>query len=697
MVLGTVSYMSPEQAAGQKVDARTDLFSLGVVLYEMLTGHRPFEGRTRNHVLVAILDEEAPPLSSYLATAPVELESIINRALRKDRAQRYQTAQELFDDLKRLKRELELQTSAPASGAVTSSKVTPSTGKIKLRQRAALTISAALVLGLVAIAFWLYRPSGQSKPATPFQPMQITRLNTPRRALDAAISPDGKHVAYVTGELERQTVWLKQLATNSDTQLIPPAELSYRWLTFSPDGNYLYFVANKEPEPRALYQMPALGGPARKLPVRLRTPFSFSPDGKRLAFVRASNDGESALIVADVAGSEEQKLAARKQPEWFSYRGPAWSPDGKVIACSVGNVTDRFSMTTVAVRVADGTVSPLTARQWPGLHRVAWLRDGSGLVMVISEQISWEPQQLWFLSYPDGAVRKITNDLSNYSQYHLSLTADSSALLALKADTVCNIWVAPDSARSQAKQLTFGSAGRGDGFYGLAWTPDGKLVYSSFVSNNETVFLMKADGTEARQLMTGDHRDRVETVTRDGRHILFQSTRTGKWNIWRMDLDGNNPKQLTNGANELNPHCSPDGKWLFYESQGGLYKVALEGGEPIRLFEQSAAYPAVSPDGKLVAFPYFDYQVNTRRVAVISAETGQLVKTFDFGYYWNHVRWTPDGRAVAYIKTQGDVANIWAQPLDGGKAVQLTDFKSDLIFNFAWSNDGKTTRRRARR
>ena len=264
----------------------------------------------------------------------------------------------------------------------------------------------------------------------------------------------------------------------------------------------------------------------------------------------------------------------------------------------------------------------------------------------------------------------------------------------MKSDTVCNIWVAPDGARSRAKQITFGSASRGDGLQGLSWTPDGKLVYVSYVFNNEAVLIMNADGTESRQLTAGDYVASASTTTLDGRYIVFHSIRERHLNIWRMDIDGNNPRQLTNTVQAAQPDCSPDGKWVFYtsahEGKWMLYKVPIDGGEPIRVFDKSCTSPSVSPDGKLVALPYkLDEQPNALRVAIISSETGQLLKSFDFGHYWNVVHWTPDGRAVAYIKTQGDVSNIWAQPLDGGKPLQLTDFKSDLIFNFAWSNDGK--------
>jgi serine/threonine protein kinase len=713
IVMGTVSYMSPEQARGLAVDARGDIFSLGVVLYEMIAGRPPFEGATISDLIVAILEKEPPALASFTAEAPAELESVIDRALRKSQDDRYQTAKEMLDDLRKLKQIVEIQARIDSSSteeflavvgarrsaeqalsrsiaAVTGSNVAHSTGKIKLHKKVAIIVSAALVVAL-AVVFWIYKSTGQSKLATPFQPMEIVRVNTVRKALDAAISPDGKYVAYVTSDADRQTVWLKQLATNTDTQIIPPAEMNYRWLTFSPNGNYLCYVANRGNEPRVLYQMATTGGPARKLAVRVRTPFSFSPDGKRLAFVRHSSEGETALIVADVEGSGEQKLILRKLPDWFSDRGVAWSPDGKVIVCSAGSTSDGFNITTVEVRVEDGTVRPITS--WPGIQRASWLRNGSGLVAVALDRYAWEFPQLWFISYPGGEARRITTDLSKYSPFHLSMTADSSAILALKSDTVCNIWVAPDASASRAKQITFGAPESGDGLYGLSWTPDGELVYGSYVGYYQAVFIMNADGTDSRQLTAGDYSDSLLTTTLDGRYIVFQSTRALRFNIWRIDIDGNNLKQLTDSVHDIEPDCSPDGKWVFYvsyyEGKKMLYRVPIDGGEPVRLFDKECEFPAVSPDGKLIALPYVDEQANARRVGVISSETGQLLKSFDLGSYWNIVHWTPDGRGVAYIKTESDVSNIWAQPLEGGKPAPLTDFKSDRIFNFAWSNDGK--------
>ncbi|HKP86946.1 MAG TPA: protein kinase [Blastocatellia bacterium] len=323
MVMGTASYMSPEQARGLAVDARTDIFSLGVVLYEMIAGRAPFQGATLSDILVAILEKQPAPLSSCATEAPAEIESIVNKALQKNREDRYQTAKELLDDLRKLKQDFEIQAriesgspeellagvrarksdeQSPAQSprAVTTSEAAHLTAKIEPRNKAAIIISAGVVVALAIAAFLLYRTASVSKTAAPFQTMQIIPINTPRTALDAALSPDGRYVAYVTSDMGRQTVWLKQLATNTDTQIISPAETSYRWLTFSPDGNYLYYVAGKENEPGAFYQVAATGGPVRKLPARVTNPFSFSPDGKRLAFVRSPGDGESEVIACTI-------------------------------------------------------------------------------------------------------------------------------------------------------------------------------------------------------------------------------------------------------------------------------------------------------------------------------------------------------------------------------------------------------------
>ena len=716
IVMGTVNYMSPEQARGLAMDARTDIFSLGVVLYEMVAGRVPFEGATISDVIVAILDKEPPPLSTYTNEASDDLQAIVSKALQKDKEDRYQSAREMLDDLRKLKQDLEIRAriesgsaeelladvrtrasgEQASAGAVTAANAAHITGSIKQHKKAAIVV-AALIVAFAGILFWINRPTEPSNQAThsqklPFQTMLVTRINTTRTALVVTISPDGKYVAYVTGDAGRQTIWLKQLATNTDTQIVPPAETSYRYLTFSPDGNYLYYIADKKDEPPTLYQIATMGGPARKLSARVTSPFSFAPDGKRLAFVRVSNGGETAVVVTDIEGSREETLASRTLPDWFWNL--SWSPDGKVIICSTGSRTDDINLTStlVEIHVEDGTVRPITSRDWPIILNVRWLRDNSGLIMLATDRFTGDPLDVWFLSYPGGEARRITNDLSEYNPNTLSLTADSSAILALRTDTVSNIWVTPDGNASRAKQITFGPVGRFDGRNSLSWTPDGRLVYTYFVFNNQAVFIMNADGADARQLTGGDYSAFQATATRDGRYIVITSTRGGRDGIWRMDVDGNNPRQLTHTAQAAQPACSPDGKWVFYVSPvlrpGKLYKVSIDGGEPVRLFDKECGFPAVSPDGKLVALAYID-EHRARRVGVISSETGQLLKSSDFAAYRNIVSWTPDGRAVAYIKTEDGVSNIWALPLDGGKPVQLTDFKSDLIFNFAWSNDGK--------
>ena len=523
-VMGTASYMSPEQARGRDVDARTDIFSLGVVLYEMVAGRVPFEGESTSDVIGAILEKEPPPLARYDPEAPSQLQWIVSKALRKDRDERYQTGRDLLGDLRELKQELDhqarldrgaspesrvvvIKTSGLSSATDAASGASAQTvdGKVRTTSSAEIILSeikrhktgvtlalAALAMVVAGLAFGVYRLLNREKASLPFQNIKATRLTTNGRAADAAISPDGKYVIYVRDYGSQQSLWVKQVLTSSDIQIAPPEEAGYKGLTFSKDGNYIYYVkrANDSPLP-ALYQMPTLGGAAKRLLEDIYSAVTFSPDGKQFAFLRAreDQDQENALMIANADGSAERKLASAHPPREFSNwhgQGPAWSPDGKSIACVVGGSNAGSDpMNLSEVQVADGTLKPITTRGWYLIRRVAWLADGSGLIIVAADKGStYYANQVWHISYPSGEARKVTADLNHYRS--LSLTADAKSLSAVQSNRVSNIWVAPNGEAARATQIRFGGSNE-EGIDGLAWTPDGRIVYYSRAGGGDDI------------------------------------------------------------------------------------------------------------------------------------------------------------------------------------------------------------------
>jgi Tol biopolymer transport system component len=227
----------------------------------------------------------------------------------------------------------------------------------------------------------------------------------------------------------------------------------------------------------------------------------------------------------------------------------------------------------------------------------------------------------------------------------------------------------------------------------VAFSPDGgQIVYSSSASGDEDIWIVNADGGNPKQLTANARVNGYPSVSPDGRYIVFMSDRTGVPHIWRMNIDGSDQRQLTNGDGEQSPQFSPDGRWVVYRKVFGkatVWKVPADGGEPVQLNNENSTNPTVSPDSKLVAYRYRD-ENSPWRIAVASTEGGEPLKTFDLPATFRHpLHWTPDGRALAYIDTKGGVSNIVAQPLDGGAPKQLTDFKADRIFSFAYSPDGK--------
>ncbi|HEX5734741.1 MAG TPA: protein kinase [Blastocatellia bacterium] len=739
MIMGTASYMSPEQARGQKVDARTDIFSLGVVIYEMIAGCLPFEGDTTSDRIAAILKQEPPPLAHYSREVPAELERIVDKALRKDLEERYQMVKELASDLKDLKRSIEFETElerkAPPekrSGwpqgvavdsrhAATAERIVVETddaaiarmtsgaayvaGEIRHHRKGALLAALALLIAAAGIGYGLYRFIGQHKSIAPFQTTKITRLTTAGKTIHASISPDGKYVAYIESNIGQQSLRLRQTSATNDIPIIPPTSGGFWGITFSRDGNDLYYV-HRENGPSVLYRIPVLGGTPTRLLTSVDSTVTFSPDGKQLAFVRGDYPakGESALMIANVDGSGEQPLATRKLPESFYplfFTGPSWSPDGQLIACALANYESGSRVDVVAFRVRDGKAQVLTRKPWAYIGRVEWIPDSSGLLIIAGENqavitAAGSTAQIYHLSYPEGEVRSVTNDLNFYRV--LSLTNDATKLVTVEMSFPASISIIPLNDLKGATQIT---SGKFEG-YGTSFTPEGKIVFSSDAGGKPDIWIAGADGANRKQLTSNAGSNLTPSVSRDGRYIAFISDRTGNRNIWRMDTDGGNTVRLTSGLSDELPRFSPDGRWVVYSSldpsKPGLWKVSVDGGDPVQITDKDAHGPAVSPDGKLIAFlsrsnPNSADQ--TARIALIPFEGGSPAQTFDIQNAVTlaslslQIHWSSDGRALLYTSSMNNVSNIWSQPIDGGKPIQVTDFKENLILAFDLSPDGK--------
>lgn len=562
------------------------------------------------------------------------------------------------------------------------------------------TLLAASLLLIVVItagfAFWLYkgRSGINTISADAFRQISVTNLTTAGNLTSVAISPDGKSVVYgVADKPQLHSLHVVQLATLTDQTIIPPSEIYYYSLTFSREGNYIYYVAGgKSINGRALFRVSSFGGPSTKLIENVDTAVSFSPDGQRMVFRRSLGERkEAALFVANADGSAEKEIAAIRFPETF--QDPAWSPDGKMIACAVGHTTGGKNMYVAAMRVDEWKIKPVSEQRWRWVGQMAWLADSAGLLMVASEDPS-APYQVWRLSYPKGEATKITNDTNNYNR--LSLSADSRALVATARQQATSVWIVPKDNANSAQQITRNVGGyRGK----LSWTPDDKIVYDSSIGNPTAISIMNADGSNQKQL-TGDRTGRAvvyySAVSADGRYIVFASDLTGTRHIWRMNIDGSNPVQLTNGDGEDHPHVSQDSRWVVFtrrvskeSDKPTIWKVSIDGGEPVQLTKSITAYPAVSPDGKSVACFYAEKETDSWRIAIFPFEGGEPVKVFPaFINASPNVRWTPDGRGLTYADNTAGASKIMIQPLDGGEPVRLIEF-NDEIFGFDWSRDGK--------
>jgi Tol biopolymer transport system component len=486
-------------------------------------------------------------------------------------------------------------------------------------------------------------------------------------------------VAYVNHEFGRDSIWLYQLATSTQLQITQPEKWSYRDLLFSADGSELYFArVEGSDKDLSLYRIPVFGGVAKKLRDDLADIIMLSNDGAHLAFARHDRQGKTEFVQANSDGVEERVLVSA--PIAF----PAWSPDGNVIAFSVGSAeSGGEKMGIREVRLSDGIQRDINSRKWHHAGDKTWLPDGSGLI-VSARDLKTSVKQLWFVAYPSGEARPLSNELDNLN--HVELTADARMLVAEHSNAISDIWIAPLADVASGRKIGVW------GLDGLCLMSDGRIICSGASSEpTNDLWMMNADGTDRRQLTFDSGNDVSPAASPDGRYIVFSSNRSGNFEIWRMNQDGSNLIQLTrtNGANP--PSISPDSKWAIYLNSGSLYKIPIEGGQPTVICDNAAGAATMSPDGKLIA--YFSTGKESLEISVNSMQDGSIVRRFDGGFQSlnkNSLKWTPEGKALLYSKSLDGVANLWMQQLDGRPPKQVTEFKTDGIFRFDVSPDGKS-------
>ena len=692
VALGTVAYMSPEQTLGKDLDARTDLFSFGVVLYEMSTGRPAFSGATSAAIFDAILNRAPVAPVRLNPELPAELERIVNKSLEKDRALRYQSAAELRADLKRLQRDtsssrVQASSSAQvAAGAAeqASSVSIPAAIPPTARNRWLVPAAAIGAVLLIAAFFAFYRNLPRHT-SLDIQTMQLSGLTHGGKATEVGISPDGKYVVYVLHDVGKESLNVRQVETGSDVQILAPDEAIFWGLNFSPDGNYVFFsrTSRQQAGYSEVFKMPVLGGnPVRIIGDSDSAP-SISPDGKRIAFERGiPTKSEMDVVVANSDGSGEKIIAQSLGVFTNGFFTPAWSPDGKTLVYPDWRINGKRYLQSVAPE--GGPIKTILETQ-NNIGSPTWLPDASGLLIVMADAAPGNPSQLWFVSYPNGELRRLTNDLTNYALGSVALSKDGKSIALVQTALHDELWAAPGGDAGKARQIPFSGEPR----IVAAVQPD-RLIVHDFAGH---VFAVGLDGANQTEIFTGH---KIVDVTGCGREtvLIYTEDRGGKTDIWKSDADGANPVQLTHLGTAFAPDCTPDVQRFLYRNGNEFFLAKTDSpdvaekmpitasGRRVRISRDgnSAASLSFLPGPpEHLAFVYATPLTGEPRVALDNAPA-----TLSFAM------WSPDGRALDYALIRRGAANVWRQPIDGTKYQQITNFTTGELTSFRWSMDART-------
>jgi Tol biopolymer transport system component len=660
VVLGTLGYMSPEQVHGHKTDARTDIFSFGAVLYEMLTGRRAFSGASPVETMHAILQSDPLELPAPALLASPALAKIVARCLEKDPAARFHSAHDLG-------LVLEAVATAPATGPAA---VAPKQARWLTWSRVGLWAAIAAAGATAgALAVERFRTTPVVAPPT------TESLTYSGHDASPAASPDGKTVAFTSDRDGVSRIWLKQVAGGGELALTEGPDDFPR---FSPDGSTILFVRTTS-DRSSLYRVALLGGDPHKL-IDDVTSADWSPDGRQLAFTRFVSGDRSGSIVgvanADGSGSREVAFVAG-----CALVAPRWSPDSRMIAAvnGVATVSAGFGVELIDVAASH---SRSLGQARPNLRQssVVWTADSRAVIYSEADSIA-----AWMSGSSARLVRQdvTTGDV----QVLLWVPNHSRSIDAIGAG---RLLLDTRSSRENLREIPIGGAGTASRWLTRGnstdrqpqYSPDGQWVtFSSNRGGNLDLWAVNRTTGVVRRLTDDPADDWDAAYSSDGRRLLFGSNRTGAYEIWTSNPDGSSPQQITHdGAFSQNPAETPDGKWLVYAltntARPGLLRVGADGRGPLRLVDGAVQLPEISPDGQYVL--YVDGLA--ARIRVVRLIDGQRVPfeipivvhkttTVSLG----RARWMPDSRGIAFVgQDEHGINGVFAQDFEPGRDTTAT-------------------------
>lgn len=551
-----------------------------------------------------------------------------------------------------------------------------------------LIVLILLLTATIGIGSWYVR-SKSGEPNAPIlsAPYSLESISTNGKTLSAAISPDGKWAVYTNKNEGRQSVWLRQLDTSENIEVIPPTDTLYRQFEFSPDGNHLYFSRQirSANEPADIYRIPLRGGIPTKIISNMWYHFSLSPDGQKISFHRCCQSKEDyySIWIADSAdGKNERKILSTQKP--FRIADNRISPDGKQIAFAVGqseNEGNDFSLKTIDIE--SGTEREITKDKFFNIRYLRWLPDQSGLLLTASK-IPNKHYRIWQIPLTAGNVQPLTKDSENYAV--LSLDKSGSRLISTQTKEDFRLQLRNIENPSINKVLT--NATR------ATFAPDGKIIFYSSMTGNDEIWSITPDGSGQRQLTNEAADDRYPIVSPTDGSIFFSSNRTGEAHIWRMNSDGSNQRQITQKEGCFPLLVSPDGKWLFYHQNitKTLWRVSTNGSNDELILNKGKDYLAISPDSTQVAFA--ENQGDKKFLQIVSLTDGQIIKNFslaDQKGVITVIAWLPDGKSLGYIQTDRDYQNytLWIQSPEE-KAQKIADLGDEEILSLKFAPDSKS-------